>query len=59
MLNPKVFDRAFKMVQEIANKHEGDMRSLNFDWYVLELYDARSPDALVQQPVPWLQIDFK
>jgi hypothetical protein len=59
MLNPKVFDRAFNMVQTMVNKHEGDLRSVDFDWKVLELYDARYPDSLIQQPVPWLRMDFK
>lgn len=59
MLNPKIFDRAFTMVQTMVNKHEGDLRSVDFDWYVLELFDGRYPDVIIQQPVPWLRMDFK
>lgn len=57
MINPKVYDRAFTMVQTIAKQHEGDMRTLDFDWYILEWYDSRN--EIIQSPMPWLRIDFK
>lgn len=57
MLHPDVADRAFKMIQTISDKHKGYMRTLDFDWYVLETYDSRY--EIIQNVVPWLRIDFK
>lgn len=57
MFNPH-FDRVIKMCETLANKHVGEMNMLDLRWNVLELYDERN-GILIQQPTPWLVIDFK
>lgn len=56
MYNPH-FQKQIAMVQNITNRHVGEINELTLDWVVLELFDKNG--ELFQQPVPKLYIDFK
>lgn len=56
MYNPE-FTKQIAMVQNITNKHVGEIDHLTLDWVVLELFDKHG--ETFQQPVPKLVIDFK
>jgi hypothetical protein len=59
MLTFKQIERASKMFTDSINRHGDDLRTADFDWYVVELFDARYPEQLIQQLVPWCRLDFK
>lgn len=59
MLTPKMMDKACGMFTTMVNKHSDELREAHFDFYVLELYDARYPDQLIQQAVPWCSLYWR
>lgn len=48
-----------KMFTNAINQHGDSLRTADFDWYIVELYDARYNDGLIQHAVPWCRLDFK
>jgi len=59
MVPSKMFDRANTMFTTMINKHAEDLRTADYDWYVIETFDPRYPDQLIQSIVPWVRLDFK
>lgn len=58
MYNPQT-DKVVNMVTTLSNKHIGEINWLQLRWEIVDIYDARYPDGLIQQLVPMLDIDFK
>ncbi len=59
MLTSKQIERVSKMFTDSMNKHGDELRVCSLQWYTVELYDARYPDCLIQETVPWVYCEFK
>jgi len=58
MYNPQV-EKVIQMVKTITDKHAGEINWLQLHWEVVDLYDSRYSDGLIQQILPRLDIDYK
>jgi hypothetical protein len=58
MLTLKQIAVASKMFTDAINKHGDELRTADFDWYMVETFDARS-GFFIQELVPWCRLDFK
>ena len=58
MYNPKQ-EQITAMVTRFAEKHKDDLNWLQLRFEVLDLYDSRYSNGLIQQTLPRLDIDFK
>jgi hypothetical protein len=56
--NPQI-EKVVGMVKHISDKHVDTINWLQLRWEIVDLYDARYNDGLIQQLVPMLDIDFK
>lgn len=58
MYNPQIKE-VIKMCMTMYDKHNGETNYLTLDWKVVDMYDSRYQNSVIQQLVPLLVIDFK
>jgi len=58
MYNPQIKE-VISMCKTLTDKHIGEMNYLTLDWQVVQTFDARYPDKMIEQLLPLLVIDFK
>ena len=59
MVTTKQIERISKMFTDAINRHGDDLRYAELRWDLVETFDSRYPDALIQTHVPWVYLDFK
>lgn len=57
-MTPKMFERSNTMFTTMVNKHADELREAHYDWYKLELYDARY-NTMVEYLVPWCSLYWR
>jgi hypothetical protein len=58
MLTLKQIERASTMFNSNISKYNDVLLRADFDWYLVETFDARS-GFFIQELVPWCRLDFK